>query len=189
MVFCLHSVWLFDHVIGWIEMISPWPHLSLMFLWPSCWWVISVSLQVVPQADIRTNDKDERDLPNVAVAPPPMAPASWWKKILPVVVASFLFPVMVFSLLLPGAACCNVGVALMHDLWDIIMLLIRAISWLIRTKVASYIYIYIYIWLWARQYPWQPLGFWQISWLFVLDSWFSRLERKVDILWLDRDCF
>lgn len=32
--------------------------------------------QVVPQADIRTNDKDERDLPNVAVAPPPMAPAS-----------------------------------------------------------------------------------------------------------------
>jgi hypothetical protein len=33
----------------------------------------------------------------------------------------------------------------MHDLWDIIMLLIRAISWLIRTKVASYIYIYIYM--------------------------------------------
>ncbi|KAG6746460.1 hypothetical protein POTOM_051000 [Populus tomentosa] len=32
--------------------------------------------QVVPQADIRTNDKDERDLPNVAVAPPSMAPAS-----------------------------------------------------------------------------------------------------------------
>ncbi|KAL9375917.1 hypothetical protein Peur_032796 [Populus x canadensis] len=32
--------------------------------------------QVVPQADIRTNDKDERDLPNVAVAPPPVAPAS-----------------------------------------------------------------------------------------------------------------
>jgi hypothetical protein len=35
----------------------------------------------------------------------------------------------------------------MHDLWDIIMLLIRAISWLIRTKVASYIYIYIYIYM------------------------------------------
>jgi hypothetical protein len=31
---------------------------------------------------------------------------------------------MVFFLLSPVAACCNAGVALMHDLWNIIMLLI-----------------------------------------------------------------